>query len=509
MRWRRDDRQQPDDRPDLPAEDWLSQFRPVRPEALTSADRDARPSGQPPQQPPQRQLPRAQPAGAQPPQLRPQQPPPQQPRPPQPQPRPGAGGSEWAAEQPEPGRAARRPRRGRPDDNRYGPEPNNRYGPEPGDRYGPEPDGRYGPQQGDGGSWARLAARSSDIAPDHHERVVDHRVHPAAPGRREAEFRAPSLLGPAGREPDVATGRDRGPARPPDSPRPGSRRLDSDGPDGRHRDAWANPLDDAARQRAVADRSRNASDDRPDHGGRTGATGVVPGPERRHQAQGELDSGAEQADDYRLDGPGQPARRGDYRTDARTMARVRDALRPERPGFEPRRDDRPATALERDGFRPDRTGADIGPDAYVDDGRGAASDRHGFRLRTREPGAGASQLGPGSLRRQRVRAWLQPARSATRALRRQPARSAAQASRGRPARSAARASPGRPARSAARAAGGKLAAPFRGGARASRRPRRSAVGRPRPCRGSWGRKWPRSRSSEPGRAGVASVGRPR
>lgn len=61
------------------------------------------------------------------------------------------------------------------------------------------------------------------------------------------------------------------------------------------------------------------------------------------------------------------------------MARVRDALRPERPGFEPRRDDRPTTALERDGFRPDRTGADIGPDAYVDDGRGAASDRHGFR----------------------------------------------------------------------------------------------------------------------------------
>ena len=86
------------------------------------------------------------------------------------------------------------------------------------------------------------------------------------------------------------------------------------------------------------------------------------------------------ADDYRLDGPARPAaRRGDYRTDARTMARVRDALRPERPGFEPRRDDRPATALERDGFRPDRTGADIGPDAYVDDGRGAASDRHGFR----------------------------------------------------------------------------------------------------------------------------------
>ncbi len=45
MRWRRDDRQQPDDSPDLAAEDWLKEFRPVRPEALTAADRDAvRPS---------------------------------------------------------------------------------------------------------------------------------------------------------------------------------------------------------------------------------------------------------------------------------------------------------------------------------------------------------------------------------------------------------------------------------------------------------------------------------
>ena len=50
MRWRRDNRQQPDDSPDLPAEEWLSQFRPVRPDALTSADRDAiaQPAGQPP-----------------------------------------------------------------------------------------------------------------------------------------------------------------------------------------------------------------------------------------------------------------------------------------------------------------------------------------------------------------------------------------------------------------------------------------------------------------------------
>jgi hypothetical protein len=41
VRWRRDDRQQLDDSTDLPAEEWLSQFRPVRPDALTSADPDA------------------------------------------------------------------------------------------------------------------------------------------------------------------------------------------------------------------------------------------------------------------------------------------------------------------------------------------------------------------------------------------------------------------------------------------------------------------------------------
>jgi hypothetical protein len=45
VRWRREDRQQPDDRPDLGAEDWLKEFRPVRPDAFTAADRDAvRPS---------------------------------------------------------------------------------------------------------------------------------------------------------------------------------------------------------------------------------------------------------------------------------------------------------------------------------------------------------------------------------------------------------------------------------------------------------------------------------
>jgi hypothetical protein len=34
---------------------------------------------------------------------------------------------------------------------------------------------------------------------------------------------------------------------------------------------------------------------------------------------------------------------------------------------------------DRDRFRPDLLGVDLGPDAYRDDGRGAASDRHGFR----------------------------------------------------------------------------------------------------------------------------------
>jgi hypothetical protein len=165
----------------------------------------------------------------------------------------------------------------------------------------------------------------------------------------------------------------------------------------------ANPPDDTARQRPVADRGRSARDDWPDHGGGTRVNGLAPGPERRHQADDEPGGGVEQRAGYRLDGLAQPARSGEYRTDAQTMARVRDALRPERPSLEPRRDDRPATALERDGFRPERTaferradvgpaaaprrdglrpertGADIGPDAYRDDGRGAGSDRHGFR----------------------------------------------------------------------------------------------------------------------------------
>ena len=41
VRWKRDDRQEPDDRPDLAAEEWLAEFRPVRPDTLTAADRDA------------------------------------------------------------------------------------------------------------------------------------------------------------------------------------------------------------------------------------------------------------------------------------------------------------------------------------------------------------------------------------------------------------------------------------------------------------------------------------
>ena len=44
MRRKRDERLLPDDdRADVAAEDWLKEFRPVRPDALTAADRDARP----------------------------------------------------------------------------------------------------------------------------------------------------------------------------------------------------------------------------------------------------------------------------------------------------------------------------------------------------------------------------------------------------------------------------------------------------------------------------------
>jgi len=41
VRWRRDDRQPPDEHPDTAAENWLNEFRPVRPDALTAADADA------------------------------------------------------------------------------------------------------------------------------------------------------------------------------------------------------------------------------------------------------------------------------------------------------------------------------------------------------------------------------------------------------------------------------------------------------------------------------------
>jgi hypothetical protein len=47
VRRKRDERRLPDDRADIAAEDWLKEFRPVRPDALTSADRDARPVGLP------------------------------------------------------------------------------------------------------------------------------------------------------------------------------------------------------------------------------------------------------------------------------------------------------------------------------------------------------------------------------------------------------------------------------------------------------------------------------
>lgn len=43
MRRKKEERREPDDRSDIPAEEWLSQFRPVRPDALTAADRYASP----------------------------------------------------------------------------------------------------------------------------------------------------------------------------------------------------------------------------------------------------------------------------------------------------------------------------------------------------------------------------------------------------------------------------------------------------------------------------------
>jgi len=163
VRWRRDERQQPDDRPDLPAEEWLSQFRPVRPEALTAADRDARPSD-------------SAVSASQADQRR-------------------AAGADWGAGQPDAGNPGRGPGRAGHDDATTAHQPG-------------------------GDTWARLAARSAPPASPGAERPgasssgaelsgTDPRTSAARPDRRDAprpdtwrtgELRRPLRGGRDGRE---------------------------------------------------------------------------------------------------------------------------------------------------------------------------------------------------------------------------------------------------------------------------------------------------------------------
>ena len=222
MRWRRDDRQQPDDHPDVPAEEWLSQFRPVRPDALTSADRDA--TGRPT-------------AG---------------------QPGPGPWGADWAADPPDSGRGARRPRRDRTDSGRAA------DGPVQGGRADSGSDGR---QRRDN-AWGQLAARPSAAGPDREPRSADHPTRAAGPDQRHGEVRAPGRQDPA----EFPAERD---YRPPLGPDRSWREGRSEG-----------SPDDTASQRPVADWRRRTGDDRPDYGGGAGTDGLGRSPDPRPLARG-------------------------------------------------------------------------------------------------------------------------------------------------------------------------------------------------------------------------------
>ncbi len=106
------------------------------------------------------------------------------------------------------------------------------------------------------------------------------------------------------------------------------------------------------------------------------ATGCVRNGQRIERRVDDRPAAGLERDGFRLERPDL-----ERRVDDRLAAGLeRDGLRPERPALERRVDDRPAAGLERDGFRPGRSPLDVGPDAYRDDGRGTASDRHGFRL---------------------------------------------------------------------------------------------------------------------------------
>ena len=371
MRWRRDDRQQPDDRPDLPAEEWLSQFRPVRPDSLTSADRDA--IVRPPVQP-----------------------------------APGARGSDWAAGPPETGRSGRGQRRARPDggwaDGGRADESRSGVGRSGVGRSdvgrsdvgrsdvgrvdvpradGAQSDGRrFGRQRADD-ALAQPTALPAAAAPDRESPRADRPMRSVTPDRRDPQVREY----PGRSDAEFVADRDN-----PPSPRPDWSPLDR---------AWSSPREDATSQLPVADSRRATRDDRPDYLNRTGPTGVPsgaeprpqihsdrgPDPEPRRPAYGDLGRGLrapgelrEDSRGYRDDGSGRAADRGGssleprgYRDDGSGRAADRGGSRLEPRGY---RDDGPGRA-------PDRGGSRLEPRGYRDDGPGRAPDRGGLGLEPR------------------------------------------------------------------------------------------------------------------------------
>ena len=346
MRWRRDDRQQPDDTPDLPAEEWLSQFRPVRPEALTSADRDA--TGQP---------------------------------------GPARGRRDRPDASAQPVDATRDPRRDRPDGGRR------------------RDDGRYGNDEGHwrtDDSWARTGARPAADSPDQAGRYPDRAVHVPEPDRRDATSleatrrAAPGWESGSGKfapgwdtgSGQLAAGRDTGSRQS----APGrERRPDSDHRGNGH---GAGPLDDTAGQRPAADGygpaaygQRPGGADSHGHDGSGERSSRIPGPEPRQAGDGDR-----RANDSYLAGPDSRYQARDGRGDGSGFASDVDPRRLAREG----RAGVPDSA--RDGRRPsnaDRAGSPVGRDPWRPSHE-RNGERDDYGQDRRRPAAGTGELGRGA-----------------------------------------------------------------------------------------------------------------
>jgi hypothetical protein len=350
VRWRRDDRQQPDDSPDLPAEEWLSQFRPVRPDALTSADRDA--AGQPAVQPPAAQARRdspdapVQPAGA---------------------------GRDQRRDRPDDGRYRDDQRHGRPDDSRA--------------RSGAPAAGRKlerearGPDRG---------TRPQPDRPDAASRETGRRVASGwdtSSGQVTSGWNtgsgqvAPSWEGrpDSYRQDDGYRPQQDGYRTPPEGQRPGAVRQGPDGSGERNRRApgpdsqWP-----AYGERPAGDSYRAGPDPRYQaRDGRGNGNRLASDGRSAYDGRGERDdyrrgqpSPAAGGDEYRRDGRGLaperhaqrpeldplPAERGGFRTDWEVLRAVRDGLRAEGPALGHESADR----FGRDGIRPDASRRDVG-----------------------------------------------------------------------------------------------------------------------------------------------------